>query len=524
MKKILRNVNVWAAALVVLGAAGVSAQGPAGNQAQQPERYVVGQAQPPDTPGKPLRPLTLEEAIQLALEKNLDLQVARMDPQSVDYQIRSARAAYMPTLSGSYSYNNSSQVSDNTLDGVSRVVSQSQGFNSSLGQTLPWYGGRFTASFNNSRGTSNRETARINPNYNSSLRLQYSQPLLAGFKIDSQRNSLRTLQVQRQIADIQLQTQIENIAAQVRTSYWALRRAIEQIEINRQALRQAQQQLADNRAKVEIGTLAPIETAQAESAVASNEQSLLNAEITWRNAELNFKRLLVSGPADELYSFTINPADVPTLTVQSVDIESAIQNALANRTDMVQTRRQLEVTGMNLLVSKDSTMPGLDMSANYTLQGQGGNVRQGDTVIPGGYVDALSAIAGFDTPQWGMSFNFSYPIGMAAAKANYARAVLGLQQAEARLKAQELDVTTEVTNAGLAVENAYRQFLASQKSREAQELNTQAAQTRFDVGMATNFEVVQQQNALRSARLQELNAIINYVNAVAEFDRVQRVR
>lgn len=527
MRKTLRNVNVWALALAVIAAATtqIQAQGPTAGQAQRSETYVVGQAKPPDMPGRSLQPMTLEQAIQRALEKNLDLQVARMNPSSVDYQIRSARAVYMPTFAGSYSYNNSTQTASSTLDGVARITSQNQGFNGSVNQTTPWYGGRATISFNNSRSTTNSVTARINPNFSSSLRLQYTQPLLAGFKIDNQRNTVETLQIQRQIADIQLQTQIETIAANVRQFYWLLRQRIEQIEISRQTLEQAQQLLNDNRIKVEIGTLAPIETAQSEAQVAQQQQALLNAEIQWRNADLALKSLVVDGPGDSLYNFTIDPIEAPTLTVQTVDIDAAIQNALGNRTDMVQSRRNLDVTRLNLRVTQDSLKPDLNLSSSYTLQGQGGSIlKNGAVITPGGYLDALSAIAGFDTPAWNMSFNFSYPLGMAAAKANYARQTLSLRQAEAQLKAQELDVSTQVTTAGLAVENAYRQYLAAQQSRQAQELNTQAAQTRLDVGMATNFEVVQQQNALRSARLGELNAIISYVNAVAEFDRIQRIR
>jgi len=527
MSKTLRNRNVWAAALLVAATAAVSAQGPsAAESARLGQAYVVGQAKPPAPPDRPLRPMSLDEAIQIALERNLDLEVARMNPQSVDYQIRSARAAYRPTFSGSYSFNNSSSQSTNTLDGVSRVTNRSQGFNGSMNQTLPWYGGRFTASWNNGRSTTNVQTSRFNPNYDSQLRLSYSMPLLSGFKIDNQRNQLKTLEITRQIADIQLQTQIENIAGQVRVAYWNLRRAIEQIEIVRQTLAQAQETLQNTRIRVEIGTLAPIETAQPEAQVAQQQQSLLNAEISWRNAELAFMRLLVDGPADPLFGQTIDPTDVPVLTVQTVDIDAAIQNALANRTDIVQSRRNVEVSRMNLQVSRDSTLPSLDLSSGYTLRGTGGTLtnRQTGEVIPGGYFDALAAIGNFDTPAWNVSLNFSYPLGMESAKANYARQQLSLQQSEAQIKAQELDITTQVTNAGLAVENAYRQYLAAQASRAASELNAEAAQTRFDNGMATNFEVVQAQNSLRSARLSELNTIINYMNAVAEFDQIQRIR
>ena len=327
-------------------------------------------------------------------------------------------------------------------------------------------------------------------------------------------------------------TTIENTKNSVRTSYWALRSAIEQIEIARRALELAQRSWDDSRTKVEIGTLAPIDTVTFETQVANAEQSVLSAQISWRTAELNFKRLLASGTDDQLYSVAINPVDSPSLTVQSVDIQAAVTKALAERTDVIQSQRNLDVSALNLEVTKGSTKPQLDFSAGYNLSGQGGTQRvtsgpgcstSAPCLTPGGYADALAAIGQFKTPAWNIGFNFSYPLGMRAAKANYARAVLSLDQAKAQIKVQELTVSTEVINVGLNVENTYKLYQAAVKAREAAERNAEAAQTRFDVGLLTNFDVVQSQNSLTSSRLSELSRLIAYVNAIAEFDRVQRV-
>jgi outer membrane protein len=305
-----------------------------------------------------------------------------------------------------------------------------------------------------------------------------------------------------------------------------LRQAIEQIEIARQALAISQRQFEDSRIRVEIGTAAPIDTAQFEVGLASSEQSLLNAEISWRNAELNLKRLLVSGSDDELYRSTINPTEQPTLSVTSVDIPAAITQALAGRNDLTQTRRQLEISELNLEVTKDQTRPQLNMNAGFNTTGQGGTQLQNGVVVnPGGYSDALRALGTFDTSGWNMGLNLTLPFGQARHNAdiNYARALLTLEQARTSLKAQELTITAQVTNAGLAVENTYKQLQQAQKSREAQERTTQAAQTRNEVGLATNFEVVQQLTSLTQSRLTELSRLIAYLNAVAEFDRVVRV-
>jgi outer membrane protein TolC len=542
MKNILRNRKVWALAVSAsLIPAMTSAQQPVTPTPTQPvapqpaaaqpqqapapaDRYVVGQATPEASPGTTLMPLTLEQAMDMALEKNLDLKAARLNPQGVDFQLAAARATFGPQLTSQYSYRDAASPNNNRLEERATVNQVGQTYNFGAQQTLPWYGGRITAQFNNGRTATNSSQSQRNPSFSSNLQFNYTQPLLAGLRIDNARNQLRTLAVQRQISDIQLLTTIENTKASVRTAYWNLRQAIEQIEIQRRSLGLAERLFQDNRTKVEIGTLAPIETTTSETQVANAEQALLNAQIQWRTAELNLKRLLAAGPDDEVYQATINPIQNATLSVQSVDIPAAVKVALADRTDLVQARRNLQISDLNLELTQNATKPQLDLQTGYGLAGQGGPLLQdGVVVTPGGYRQAVSAITGIDLPTWNLQFNFTYPLFMRAAKANYARAQLERQQSIVEIQAQELTVSAQVTNAGLAVENTYKQYQAALKAREAAERNAEAEQTRFDVGMSTNYNVVQAQTNLTTQRLAELRAIISYLNAVAEFDRVQRV-
>jgi outer membrane protein TolC len=546
MAKVTRNILVWTLVVAVgVMAPVLSAQQPtppaAGSpQTQQPttavpmtmqqsqpiDKYVVGRALPPNdiVPGREMKDLTLEQAIAIALEKNLDLKATKMEPQSVDYQLAAARASFIPSMNAGYTFGNSTTASNNTLEGVTYLTDINQGFNGGVNHTLPWFGSSYQARFTNTRRTTNNITTRLNPSYSSQASIDYSMPILSGFKMDNTRNQLRTLGITRQISDINVLAAVENLRNQVRVSYWALRSSIEQIEISKRALDIARQSFDQSRMRVEIGTSAPIDTVQFETAVFNQEQLLLAAQIGWRTAEINFKRFLASGADDEIYKFTLNPIDSPELSVQSVDIQAAMTKALAERTDLIVARRNIDSSNLSLEVSKSQTLPNLALTAGYRLTGQGGTQRLPDgSFIPGGIADALSAIGGFDTPAWNLGFNLTYPLGMRAAKANFARSILALDQSQARLKASELNVQTEVVNAGLNVENTYKQYEASQKARQAAERNADAAQTRFDVGMATNFEVVQLQNQLTTSRLQELSRLIAYVNAVAEFDRVQRV-
>jgi len=532
MMNVFRSAKVWMQAAMAI-AVSVPALGqqpaPTGVPQSQPvERYLVGQARPPVVPGNTIVDMTLEQAMQTALEKNLDLKVARMDPQNIDYQLQSARAGYMTRYTASYAYQNNTRPATNLTQGVDRLTDGVQNFNANASQLLPWFGSSWTVAFTNNRQVTNNKDSRLNPTLNSNLRFTYNQPLLLGFKIDNARNQLRTLSVQRQIADITLVSQIENTKASVRTAYWNLRQAIEQIEIQQRNLDLANRLYQDNRIKVEIGTLAPIDTTQPEAAVAAAEQTLLGAQIAWQQAELALKRLLVSGPDDDLNrsTVTINPTEQAALTPQVVDIPAAVKTAIANRTDMVQARKNLEVQQLNLEVTHNQTKAQLDLQAGYNTSGQGGNRLANQVLVEqGGYFDALRALRSLDTAGFNASLNYTIPVGrdVNVARANYARSQLQLDQAQQRLKSQELTLSVEVTNAGLAVDNTAKQFQAAQKSREAAERNADAEQTRFDVGMSTNYNVVQAQNTLTLSRLSELRALINYLNAVAEFDRVQKV-
>jgi outer membrane protein TolC len=546
----LRNPKFWALAMVagLATAPAVAQQPPAAPPAPPPaapapaptpaapataipnqgnvDHYEVGQAVPEVQPGTKMLNLTLEQAMEMALENNLSLKAARLTPQTVDYQLASARAAFMPQLGGTYSYNDRTTLSTDTLDQTSSYFSRQNNYNINIQQTTPWFGGRFSGQFTSGRLFTSNPRQPVNPTLSAGGQFTYTQPLLRGFAIDNARNQVRTLGVQRQVADLQLTTTIENTKASVRTAYWNLRQAIEQIEIQRRSLDLANRLYQDNKTKVDIGTLAPIETTTSETQVANAEQALLQAQTQWVTSELTLKQLIASGPDDDVFkAVTINPVESATLSVQSVDIPAAVQSAIAARTDLVEARRNLDISRMNLEVTHESTRPQLNLQAGYSVSGQNAGIfdEDGNPIGVTGYGAAFNQAFGLDLPTWNLQFNVTYPLFMRAARANYARAQIQLDQSVANLKAQELTVTADVTNAGLAVENSYKQYQAAQKAREVAEKNADAEQTRFDVGMSTNYNVVQAQTNLTTQRLTELQALIRYLNAVAEFDRIQRV-
>jgi outer membrane protein TolC len=474
--------------------------------------------------------LTLQEATTRALERNLELAVERLNPQTFDLNIARIRAAYRPTATSQFGHRAVVQPPTNQLNGGNIVQNDTSTYNAGMAQALPWGGGNVAFQFNNNKQVTSNIFANFNPTFTSNFNLTITQPLLRGFLIDNNRQQLRVTAISRDISDIQLRGTIATTLAAVRNAYWELLYALQAVEVARGSLALAEKLVEDNRTRVEIGTMAPLDVVQAEAEAASRRQTVAQAEATWRTSELALKRLIVNGTDDPLWRASINPADRPVFAPELPNVEAAVRTALANRSDLEQARRQIEANDTTLRFMRNQTLPALDLSANYGAQGLGGTqfIRQGSGLgssvigtIPGGFGDALRTLTGRDYPTWNMQLNLSYPIGASAAEATYARARVQLNQSNAQLRALELTVATEVTNAALQVESSLKRYEAASAARGLAETRLMAEQSRFEVGLSTNFFVVQAQRDLATAQNSELRALLDYRRALVDFQRVQ---
>ena len=484
---------------------------------------------PPPTPGLQVD-LTLEEATTRALERNLELVVERLNPQTFDLSIARLRAAYRPVATSQFIQRSAVQPPTNQLNGGTVVDNDTTDYNGGLTQLLPWGGGDFVFQFNNRKLVTSNIFSNFNPTFTSNFNLVYTQPLLRGFFTDTNRQQLRVTAINRDISEIQLRGTIATTLANVRNAYWELLYSLESVEVTRGSLTLAEKLVEDNRARVEIGTMAPLDVVQAEAEAATRRQALAQAEAAWRTAELSLKRLIVAGTDDPLWRSSINPADRPNFVPEPVDVEGAVRKALENRSDLDQARRTIQANDVTLRFLRNQTLPGLDLQTSYGAQGLGGTqfIRQGtglgSTVIgtvPGGYSDALRTLTGRDFPTWNVQLNLSYPIGGSPADASYARARIQLNQSNAQLRALELQVATEVTNAALQVENGLTRYEAASVARQLADTRLQAEQSRFEVGLSTNFFVVQAQRDLATAQNSELRALLDYRKALVDYQRAQ---
>ena len=512
------------------------AQSPATPAPTTPPQTPAAQAIPPTPPFRTPGPrvdLSLEDAVARARDKNIDIAVARITPRLSDFSITALEANYRPNITSTVlNRQQTSPVTNQTQASTSdNLQSGTVSWQGGFAQNMKWHGGSWSLGWTNSRGTTSNLFATRNPSYNSSLTASITQPLLRGWRIDSTRASLETTQISQQNDEISLQTTTANTVANVRNAYWDLVYAIQAVEASQQSLDIANKLVSDNRARVEIGTLAPLDVRTSEAEAANSRLALVQAEATVRTNELALKRLIVSGTDDPLWTSSLNPTDRPPTTPEALNVDAAIARALKERTDLQQSKNNLKISDINLQNQVESTRPQLDIIGTYGLSGIGGTqfIRSqtiGGTVtdtIPSNYLDALSTLGRFDLPTWTVQMNFSMPLGISAAQANVARSKLSLEQSQANVKSLELQIATDVTNAALNVQSALESVQAAQVARQLSQEKLNATQSKLEVGMATNYEVVQAQRDFADAQNAELRAVANYRKALVNYETAQTV-
>jgi outer membrane protein len=508
------------------------------------ERIGAGQAAtgeplqvPPGAPGAVVH-LSLDDAVKLALDRNLDIAVQRLNPQTFDFSIASLQSAYKPALTSQVANQSVVNPPTNTLQGVPGgalgITNTTMTGNAGITQNLRWGGGGYALTLNNNKQVTNSTTSTLNPAYNTTYSMQYTQPLLRGFKIDATRQSIVVTKLNQEISETQLQASIINTLSNVRNAYWDYVFATQAVEVARQSLDLASKLVQDNQVRVEVGTMAPIDVVQAQSEQATRRQTLVQAEATRRTTELALKRLIVAGTQDPNWNAQIDATDRPEFRPEAIDLEGAVRRALSARTDMTIAQKNLETNDITVKLLRNQLLPQADVAARYGIVGRGGTqitrsgtgLGAGQSVItntvPGGFTDAFSTMFGNDYPTWNVSLNLSYPLGTSAAEANLARARIQQSQVQAQLKQIELQVATDVTNAAIQAQTTAESVQAAQAARELAEKKLEAEQSKFEVGMSTNYFVVQAQRDLRDTQNSELRAILNYRKALVELERLQQ--
>ncbi len=524
--------------------------------------------------------LTLQDAIALALENNLDLAIQRYGPLEAESDLKRAQAGGAlrgvaqsviagpgsagsagsgavigtagvatgvasgpvipnldPVLQGQISYGHStSPQTSSFLTGTSSLVTRSKAANFSLSQA--WLTGTTgTLTFNNGNTFQNSLTSNFNPYTASTLDLQVTQHLLQGFGLALNRREIRVAQNNLSATRLGFQTQVMNTVAAVINLYWDLVSFHEQVKAAESALAAAQKLYDDNRKQVEVGYLAPIAVVQAEAEVANRQQDLTVAETNVLEQETILKNALSkNGTASPtLADSRIVPTDpirVPdVLAVQPV--QDLIAAAMQNRPDLQASRVNLESAKIRLAGSRNALLPTVDAfaeAANHGLAGQAnatgatGNpffqIGPPDPYFIGGYSTALGQLFRRNFPDYRVGINVTIPLRNRVAQSDYVRDRLDHHQSELELQKQVNQIRVDVQNAVIALTQAHARYQAAVKSRILEEQTLDAEEKKFQAGASTVYNVIQIQRDLTTAQGNQVTAESNFIRARTNLDTV----
>jgi outer membrane protein TolC len=414
-----------------------------------------------------------------------------------------------------------------TTDATSGNVGLTQGFST---------GTSVNAGFNSLAQISNSSRNTYNPYVSSNLGVTVTQPLLRGFGPSVNRRYIRIAKNNEKATDLLFREQaIETVAGVIRL-YYDLVSLLDDVQVKHQTLSTAQKLYEDNQAKVEQGTLAPIELVRAQAQVAAARQDLANSDGFELQQELIVKTLLSRrGTADPLLRearvIPTTPIEVPPAE-DTTPPQQYIDEAFSSRPELQGGKLQIENTQIALKGTRNEMRPELDLVGtlqNAGLAGQsnplvpptlaGISSNPADPALTGGFGGTLEQILRRNYPAYAVGIQLNLPLRNRIAEADYIRDETQLRQSQVRLQQLQNQVRLEVEGAIIAQNRARAAYEAAVEARKLQEQSLEIENEKFANGLSTNFLVLQYQGFVAQARSTEVAARGAYVKARTALER-----
>lgn len=527
--------------------------------------------------------ISLQDAVELALENSLDIAVQRYYPWIADDGILKANSGSSGygTPGGSFagssaainpfSFNivtfdpiitSSASIADVSIPinnpflsgtgsaGLTGLKSHSTQFNNQYSQTFET-GTNITVNWNNTRSSSAAANF-FNPSVSSLLSVSFSQPLLNGFGLAVGTRNIRIAKNNRKIADLAFAQQAITTVTNTITDYWELAYARENVKVQQQAVTVAQKLYEDNKKQLEIGSMAPLDVTRAESELATDRQNLIVAQTVQLQDEQILKNAISKDPlAPNLINVEIITTDQPKqpAAIETASFEESVKEAFAKRPDLQEQVLNLKNADIDVKATRNALLPSLALGGFYQANGLAGNqakftsnaiagapvVDQNGVPIPGlflpatqltpngstqdGFTTAQSQIFHNQFPEYAAQLTLTLPLRNRSAQADNARSLLVQRQLETQMQQLRNAALLDVRNTYIALTQDRAQVEAASKARELQQQTFDAEQKKYQLGASTVYLVIQTQRDLIAAQGTELRALANLEEAKANYER-----
>jgi outer membrane protein len=498
--------------------------------------------------------ISLQDAIDLALQNNLDIAIQRYTPWLAEANILRTMGggASRGTLSalGNIPSQNFDPLVTSTLSMDQRTIPVNNPLTAGTGTggatatnfaqlnthvaigNLQYAQGfhtgtAFSAAFNNTRASTSSIQNFFDPSVTSNFIFVANQQLLNGFGLLPNERNIRIAKLNKYLADQTFEQQVITSITAVANAYWELAFARGNVDVALHQIELANKLYSDNKKQVDIGTLAPLEIVQAEAQVATANQALILAQTTLLQDQLTLLNLISKDPTSPaLRTVEIIPTDTAEVAppeVEKISLEDAIKEAITKRPDVLQSGTTLKADDINVRATKNALLPVLNLSGEYASQGLAGVSKPCSTCTPPQIVTGLpSSLGDMFTgvyPEYNAQLSLTIPIRNRQAQSDNVTALLTARQDETRYRQTVNNVAIDVHNTQIVLEQSRVTLQAASKTRDLDQQTLDAEQKKYQLGASTLFNIVSDQNTLASAASAEVRARINLAEAKVNFDR-----
>ncbi len=460
--------------------------------------------------------LSLDDALKTSVERNVGISLERYTFLEAGESLRSSYGIYDWFATGDLQYQN---LQSPTISRAQAAAKKQTIADFGVSQLIPT-GGAYSIIFNNNRQNTTGGFTTVNPSYNSSLAINFNQPLLRNFGVDVTSRGIliarNTLGINREA----FRGVIMDTAVTTEQAYLDLVYTRQFVDVVKEALFLARDQARITQIRIDVGASAPLDILQPRVQIATTEEQLIAAVANVREAEDRLRAVMHLDPAD--WDRPIIPTTPATYTALNVDQEQAVAQALRLRPEMHEQQLTTANRQIAYIYARNQALPKVDLSLNYTSAGVGGRTLDETTGLPSnstGYSHALNQVFGNNFPSYIFGFSIGVPITNIGARAEAKRAEYDVALARTTEEQLRQNIALDVRGTVRAMDTAAKEITASRAAREAAEQNVEAERRRYENGLSTNFQVLQIQQQLSSSRASEIQSLVAYNKAVAAYHR-----
>lgn len=502
------------------------------------------------------RPLSLNEAIKAALENNKDIEVSRQNVRLAEFDLSAADGYYDPRFTGQSYYERATVPNVSIFSTNKTTTTNSLVANAGFQGYLRKYGTIFNVTGNNTRLGSDNPISILSPQYNTSLTASVTQPLFRGRRFDQPRRTIEIAKRNLSLTDVQFRQRSIEIITNVQRAYWDLTYNLRNLQVQRDSVKDAKDQLEHNRRLVDEGQLAPVDIIAAQTQVANFEQNVYTALEDVSRSENTLKNLIAENRSDPIWTASIVPTDSIDLNAPRTTLPEALDLALQNRPEIEIANVQRDINQIDLRFLRDQTKPQIDLIASYTSSGIGGSQNpnftnpfarvsacaagetaeqcaarqlQEQTLLAQQQQTFLGGIGGATTtisdiflnryPTFRAGVQFNIPLHNKTAKAQLGRALVQQEQIGTQREQAEQTIQVDVRNALQSVRSAEARLRTATLARDNSEKQYASEQRKLDAGQSNIYMVLDRQTALTTARSVELRSQTELNKAIADLQR-----